>query len=252
MASVHASFAHRPLFDWQHDFRTSADAEVRYRAIQAIAALGGEEESLNWLRQGLDDGDSAIRASAARQLLPRAGAGQRLEQEQIWASIRIRWEQLLSDDDPDVRFESARGLLRLDPACQAATITLLMLLDDDETQPPMLAAILRALTEVTPADVAVAPRWPRYLEHPQAEVREQAARALGTWGRQSVELATNLILLLDDEEPFVREEAARSFGHLGVSSSEILAALTMAADDEDELVATVAKASLSQLQGASR
>jgi HEAT repeat protein len=161
--------------------------------------------------------------------------------------VIARWGALLDDVDPDVRFESASGLIQINPANKTGIAVLASFLDDLETQPVMLAAILKAYRQIDPAALNSSPSWTRLLQHEQAVVREETARTLGHWGSRSANVAAELLPLLDDEEPFVREEAAKSLERIGVSTPEILAALQAAAGDEDEIVAGTAQQAMQQL-----
>lgn len=240
-------FDEKPLAAWCEQFRSSPAAEERYRALQAIVALAGVEDAIGWLTPGLLDAEASIRAGAARWLASQAELSPRPGSDAAWQTIRSRWQALLADDDPDVRFEAARGLILLDAEGNDAACKLSELLHDDETQPVMLAAILELYRRIEPSAVAP-PAWSRFLQHEQSAVREAAARALGPWAAGSEQLARDLLPLLDDEDPFVREEAARALGVIGVSSAEILAALSASVSDEDDVVAAAARAALQRLQ----
>jgi HEAT repeat protein len=242
-------FAEKPLDAWREQFGSSPDVEERYRALQAIAVLASAEQAIGWLTPGLSDAEASIRAGAARWLATQAGASPRAGGESEWQTIRGRWQTLLADDDPDVRFEAARGLILGKAEGRDSVRVLSDLLHDDQTQPVMLAAILNLFRQIPAGEVR--PAWSRFLSHEQSAVREAAARALGSWGAGSAESASALLPLLDDEDPFVREEAAQSLGVIGVSSAEILAALASAANDEDDVVAAAARASRQRLQGGS-
>lgn len=230
-------------------FHSAAGFEDRYRALLAVIRLATADQCVAVLRRGLDDADSVVRAGAARWLGMQAAASPRPGSNDDWTGIAARWQDLLTDADPDVRFESARGLVQLDPADLAAATGLAEFLHDLETPPPMLAATLKTFTQIRPHPSITAPPWSRFLLQEHAGVREAAAQALATWGAGSAELAGELLPLLDDEEPFVREEAARTLGVLGVTTPEILLALESAAQDEDEVAAQAARASLSRLRG---
>jgi HEAT repeat protein len=237
-------FTEKPLTAWCELLRSSPDAEERYRALQAITVLADPAESVHWLRSGLDDLDSAVRAGAARWLASRVELTPRPGSAEDWNRIAERWAQLLSDDDPDVRFESARGVMQIDPANAAAVRVLAELLSDPETQPAMVAAILKVYRTIDRKNAIPTPEWLRWLRHDQSALREEAVRTLAHWGAGSPNLAQDLVPLLDDEDPFVREEAAKSLGAIGVSSPDIIAAWETATSDDDEIVAAAATASL--------
>jgi HEAT repeat protein len=241
-------FAEKPLAAWLELFRSSPNAEERYRALQAVASLAKPDESIGWLQMGLDDADSAVRAGSARLLASRIELTPRPASAEEWKSVAERWAPLLNDDDPDVRFESACGLVELDPANTSAATVLAELLVDAETQPAMLAAILKTYRVIDPQALKSTPPWTRLLQHEQSIVREEAARTLGHWGSASSNLVQELVPQLEDEEPFVREEAAKALGAIGIAAPNIMAALETATTDEDEIVAETAKASLQKLR----
>lgn len=237
------------LAAWLTQFRSSPQFEDRYRALQAVIRQLPAEQAVTVVRHGLDDDDSVVRAGSARWLATQASQTPRPGDEDIWTSIAARWLTLLEDPDPDVRFESARGLIPLNTGHPSAAATLSELLEDDDAQPMMLAAVLQLFSSIRPDAGIPVPAWTRFLHHEQSAVREAAARSLGCWGTGSLELARELALLLDDEEPFVREEAARSLGTMQISSPEVIAALATAANDDDAFVAEAARQSLQLLRG---
>lgn len=241
-------FSERPLPEWTELFRSSLNAEERYRALQAITTLADPAEAIRFVKDGLNDSDSAVRAGVARWLASRAESQTWPGSEAEWTSIAARWMQLLGDDDPDVCFESARGLVQLNPADIAAANVLARLLDDLDTQPAMLPAILKAYRAIDRAASLPDPPWNRLLHHEQAAVREETIRTLASRSAGSASVAEQLLPLLDDEEPFVREEAAKALGTIRVASPSIIAALQSATSDDDEVVATAARSSLQQLK----
>lgn len=249
MSNPKSPFAGRPLSAWLQVLSTGSDAEERYRALQAVIALGREDEVVGLIRQGLDDADSAVRAGAARWLARSAEKSSRPGAPDDWKSIQSVWEKLLKDDDPDVRFESARGLLALTPDHAAALAVVLEFLRDPETQPVMQVSILKTLSQAGMRLSADSAPWLPLLQAGQAEVRETAARTVGHCGVAAAgEFSSALIALLNDEEPFVREEAARALGNSPTAPEEMLTALEAAANDEDTLVAEAAQASLTALR----
>jgi len=249
MSHFKSPFADRPLSAWLQILSTASDAEERYRALQAVIALGREDEVAGLIRQALDDADSAVRAGASRWLARCAEKSSRPGAPDDWKSIQFVWEKLLKDDDPDVRFESARGLLALGADHAAALAVVLEFLRDPETQPVMQVSILKALSHAGVRLSADSAPWLPLLQGGQAEVREAAARTVGHCGIAAAgEFSSALMALLNDEEPFVREEAARALGHSPIATGEMLTALEEAAKDEDTLVAEAAQVSLAALR----
>jgi HEAT repeat protein len=244
MSTPDRRFADRSLAEWRELFQTSPDPDERYRALQAIVALSDPAASFPILLRAIQDADSALRAGAARRLAQWAALSEIPGTNQDWTAVLLRWRELLRDDDPDVRFESAAGILALEPRDSAALHVVIDLLRDPETQPAMLAAILKIVARGdVPADIP----WPQLLHHDQAEVREAAARAAGGVAQNAAEFARSLAELLDDEEPFVREEAAVALGRLGISSDAVKASLQTACRDDDPVVADAARRTLDLL-----
>jgi len=63
------------------------------------------------------------------------------------------------------------------------------------------------------------------LAHPDAEVREQAARALSLIGPKATAAVPELIKLLDDDAEPVRRQAARALGQIGPAAKSAVPAL---------------------------
>jgi HEAT repeat protein len=240
-------FATRSLAEWQELFRASPRPDERYLALQAIVALSSADAAIGWLLRALDDADSGVQAGAARRLAQWAVAAQRPGTDDEWTAVERRWTELLTHDDPDVRFEAAQGIMQRAPDDAAARTVLLEFLNDADTQPAMLAAILRSLIRGSATPPAGVVPWGSLLHHAQPDVREQAIRAVVAWGQGAPHLAAELITLLDDEEPFVREEAAAALGDLGIHTDAVRSALEGAAEDEDPLVAEAARRALQRL-----
>jgi hypothetical protein len=72
---------------------------------------------------------------------------------------------------------------------------------------------------------AAVPSLIEALNHPDPEVREQAARALSLIGPKSVAAVPELIKLLDDESEPVRRQAARALGQVGPAAKAAIPAL---------------------------
>jgi HEAT repeat protein len=166
----------------------------------------------------------------------------------VWSQAASHVAALLTDEDPDVRFESARSLGSIDPGITAARNVLVTMLNDEETQPLMLSIVVAALGErhdLQSADVIE--RLKVLLSHPQAEVRESVSAVVSP-GSIAEQLIDPLVAALDDDEPIVRENAATALGNSGDDGSRIQEALSIAERDEDEGVAEAARAALSKLR----
>lgn len=246
MAQFVSPFANRSLSAWIESLQQATSADERYRALLAINAIGQAADAVTWCRHALRDQDSAVRALAAKQLgdLKRRHPAGILPGAEVGTELSSR----LVDEDPDVRFEAARSLGQISPQFVAAREVLLNLLDDEGTQPLMIAAVVSALGERTDLDVpAMISRFRSLLGHAQAEVRENTSSAVSKFSAIAAGLTAELIIALDDEEPLVRENAAIALGNSGASSSEVLSSLATATRDEDEGVAAAAQAAQAKL-----
>jgi HEAT repeat protein len=246
MPGIVSSFANHSLSEWTEDLQHATSAENRYRALLAVSSLGSLAESVRWSRHSLQDTDSGVRALAAKQLGESKTRDTPTSIE--WTAIAGELATLLRDDDPDVRFETARSLGRIDPNHSTAREVLLSLLDDDGIQPLMIAAVVSALRERSDVDTAVLVlRYRSWLTHERAEVRESVAAAVSSWDARAAAMVEELVVALDDEEPLVREHAAMALGRARVASEKVFAALREAASDEDEGVAAAAETALRSL-----
>ncbi|HEY4259290.1 MAG TPA: HEAT repeat domain-containing protein [Schlesneria sp.] len=244
-------FASRPLEEWISELQNAISADDRYRALLAITSLGSTQQLLSSCASSLDDTDSGVRALAAKQLRD-LKLREKSESDvggEAWTAIGAKLQTLLGDDDPDVRFESARTLTHVTPRDAASRDLLLALLDDEETQPLILAVVVTAIGErIDLPPESLRSRFQRLLGHPQAEVRENASAVVSRWGTAAAPLVLELITALDDDEPIVRENAAIALGNCGAKSEAVLKALEVAVTDEDEGVAEAARAACQKLQ----
>jgi HEAT repeat protein len=249
MAPFVSPFAKRPLTEWVDQLQRSSSSEDRYRALLAVNALAAPTDVARWCRHSLADADPSLRALAAKQL------GELKHRHESDAKLTVAWPDVvadlllrLSDADFDVRFEAARALGRIDASQESPRTVLETLLDDEATQPLMLAAVVSAIAERSESlsESRVA-RYRILLSHDLAEVRESVAAAIAAVGAGAREFVAELLVALDDDEPIVRENAARALGHAGVESPEIIAELNKTTADEDEGVAAAAREAIGVL-----
>lgn len=236
-------FSNLPLSHWIAQFLQADSPEDRLRGLQAIGLLGDTDEVKRMATQGLSDADSTIRALAAKLL------GGCLSPDSEADSKIV---SLLDDEDPDTRFEAARALIRRKSAYQAkSTQALFSFLDEVETQPLMVAAILNALAEAESLQESDFSRLLKHLqtrlEDERAEVREALACVLARWPALCGPIIDQLLPLLDDSEPIVREKIAIALGQAGNAEPQVLESLRTATADDDTEVARVAQEALQRL-----
>ncbi len=244
MPPIPKPFASQSISDWMTQLQKDDSPEQRLRALQAIGLLGSPDEIAQWATHALRDSDSTIRALAAKLI-----GGLR---RPVPAEPETLILSLLQDSDPDTRFESARALLRTrSNRSDAVTPILFAFLDEEETQPLMVAAILNTFVEAEsipgPVVSELIPRLLRFIEHDRAEVREANSAVFAKWPALCESCTDHLLPLLDDSEPVVREQIALAFGKSGINSEKIREGLRIASQDEDTEVARVAAEALQRL-----
>ncbi len=244
MPPIPRPFSQQSVSDWMNQFQQAKTAEDRLVALQAIGALCPPADALPWTLLALRDPDETIRALGAKLAGNVAAADSKQTEPQLLS--------LLNDSDPDVRFESARALIRQKSAqAHLAVPVLLTFLDEDETHALMVAAVLNSLVdaEITAqaANDDLGPRIVRLLDHDRAEVREAVSQVFAKWPHLATACIDRLLPLLDDSEPVVREKIAYTLGHAGVANDDVTSALRTASQDEDTEVARVAAEALQAL-----
>ena len=244
MPPIPKPFAGQSISDWITQLQNDDSPEQRLRALQAIGLLGASDEITRWAAHALRDNDSTIRAIAAKLI-----GGLRVPVSDETATLIA---SLLQDSDPDTRFESARALLRTKSSrSDLAAPILVAILDEEETQPLMLAAILNTFVEAEgipdQVESELLPRLLRFLDHDRAEVREANSAVFAKWPTLCESCTDQLLPLLDDSEPVVREQIALAFGQSRINSENVREGLRIASQDEDTEVARVATEALQRL-----
>lgn len=220
----------------------SPDPELRYQALAALWSQQPTPDGAASCLTALQDVDSAVKAAAARFLGVSIDRNEPLESLAPTAIERLL--TLLGDDDPDVRFECSRTLVKLGCVDAPILAALTDLFDDSDAHPALIAAIAELFSQF-PADRALAPqRLVAALMHPAADVRTAAARSLAAFPETAASAQPRLIELLDDEDPYMREAAAVALGACPALDAATLLALKTACDDEDDVVAQTATAAL--------
>lgn len=247
MSNLQTPFSNRPLSDWISQLQQASDPEQRLNALQAIGLLAAPADQMRWAGASLGDSDATVRALAAKSL----GSVQSPLSEEMERQL----VSLLTDNDPDVRFESARALIRRKSVQAGQSVAVLLaFLDEAETHALMIAAVINSLLafelDAETANAQLRPRLLKWLDHDRAEVREAVSTAFAKWPEMASSCRDRLLPLLDDSEPVVREKIAETFGLAGIASEEIRSALKVASEDEDAEVARVATEALHKLGGA--
>lgn len=245
MPKLPLPFSDRTPEEWIAFLQEAKSADDRLRALQAISVRCNRDQIVASSQQAIRDPDPAVKALAAKLL--------GLNAETISADAQAQLTSLLTDDDPDVRFEAARTIVRRPSAAASQALpVLLAFLDEPETDSLMLAATLNtiAASELTTEFVheQLQPRMNRFLEHDRGEVREATSLIYARWPEIAKTDPERLVASLDDVEPVVREKIAFTLGEIGVATETIQSALQTASEDEDTEVAQVATTALQRLR----
>ena len=242
MGKISQPYSERSLEEWISSLTSAASGEERLRALQAIGFLSSTEQLGQFASQALADSDPMVRALAAK-LLSRDGIVPGQE-------TLNRLNSQLDDEDPDLRFESARTLLK-NQGSENAVRVITAFLSQQETHPLLLAAIINALaqSQITEgqANQFVAPSLQHLLTHEKGDVREAIASLFVKWPELVRAHRAEMLTLLDDEEPVVRERIAVALGQSGLHDDELKNALQVATKDEDPEVARVATEALARM-----
>ena len=243
MSKVPHPFSRLSVSEWITQLETG-NSDERFQALQAIGALATPDEIARSATMALADADPTLRALAAKTL----GIHPDCHSEDTETKLLF----LLDDSDPDVRFEVSRALIRWKSTHHLRIVpVLLQFLDEPETDPLMVAAVVTALTTADLSskvvDSFLKSRLLTRLDHDRAEVREAVAVAFAQWPETASGSIDQLIPLLDDSEPVVREKIAFTIGKAATRNEHVIAALQVASKDEDSEVARVANEALQHL-----
>ena len=104
------------------------EPDIRSAALRSIASRTDGQTGRQIVEQGLRDGDSTVRSSAART----AGV---LELQGVWTDLR----NLLTDQNPDVRLNALRALSRINEANASILPEIDTLREDPESRVRRLA-----------------------------------------------------------------------------------------------------------------
>jgi HEAT repeat protein len=182
---------------------THDDAAIRALAARKLAdfAFWEDEVTIPALAQALKDPDPVVRAFCVQALGRRHGVAQ---------DHRPAIISLLKDRDPKVRKEAAIALGNMSYDAKAKPKTVF--------DPSAVAPLIEALGDS------------------DAEVRANAAAALGRRDAVAASAVESLIGLLKDKDADVRLQAAIAFMNLGDCAGEAKASLIKAVHDKDQKV----------------
>lgn len=141
-----------------------------------------------------------------------------LPQETVDA-IATALTEALSSPDAEVRAAAAESLGRIEPLPPAAVSALVAALDDSDpyVQEEAISAVSRAARNGQLESAQVSPAMIRLLRHEDADVRAEAAEALGRLGSADGAIVESLTGALDDQDEDVREEAMESLGRIAAT-----------------------------------
>jgi HEAT repeat protein len=210
------------------------DENVRLRAADALVSIGPSPEWLAPLQTLLAHEAGSVRAAAARVVAAMGPAAADAVDSLVAA---------LEPPDEAVAAEVAQALGRIGPLARPGAPALVVI----AARPG--AARLRAIEALglIRAEAAVTPLCGA-LADSSAEVRWQAARALGRIGAASSGCADALLRGLQDASADVRMAAVRALPRIGVERGRLAAALEKLKDDPDGDVRTEVARALRRLR----
>jgi predicted NACHT family NTPase len=211
-----------------------------YRLEEYQAALGEKEAVITAMLLRLEDGNKAVRASAA-QAWGRLGNAS----ETVISALLLR----LQDEDFAVRFYAVHTLGNLGNTSEAAINALLLGLEDEDNS--VRASAASALGNLGNTSEAVINALLLGLEDEDNSVRASAASALGNLENASEAVINALLLGLEDEDNSVRFLAAQALVNLGNASEAVINALLLCLEHWDEEVGSDAAEALGSLGNAS-
>ena len=188
---------------WLVEAARDADADIRFRALQAIdTPLAIHPEAVPILIAGLDDPSSSVQ-SLAILLVGSAGPEAR--------AAAPRLVEMTKDERPHVRLEAARALRRVNPAAEATyrPIFLAFLTDPDPTHYTDRTSFAAELADQGPAarDEAIQALRSMLTDAPRQGSRQQAIQCLGRIGSPARAALPDLARVLGDDDDL----AARCF-----------------------------------------
>ena len=197
---------------------------IRARCAWAIGILQiSNPETLNALREAIDDADGNVRRRVAGALI-------RLGRPAI-AQIEIsRWCELLNDNSPFTRAHAARALGILGESAQDALPALLQKRHDQEAN--VRTAIAEAFGKIAIPQAAVLEALETSLYDKDDAVRATAAKALGAFGESASHAVEALRRSLREGHKWVKIASAEALGLIGKAAQSALPDLATALQDD--------------------
>jgi HEAT repeat protein len=180
---------------------------------------------------------------------------------------------LMESDDRVLRIQAVAKLSDLGPAAGKAASALVEVLTDEELDPwpkvalqaigaaavpPLIKALEDPSRRKSATDILVRigpdaiPSLIDALFHPDPEVRERAAYALGEVGSSIEEVIAALSRALDDDDKYVRWRAVQALGKMGPAAGAAIPQLINALRDPEPLVRAEAASALGLIGPAAR
>lgn len=210
------------------------DENVRLRAADALVVIGPTAASLPQLIRMLEGEAAPVRAVAARVVAAMGPAGRDAVPSLTAA---------LGEPDDVTRTAAAVALAQIGPEARTAVPALLAVMaapGDARFRAVEAVGLIR-----DPRAVAA---LCRALGDSNADMRWQAARALGRVGPPARSCAPALLRALDDASSDVRMAAVRALPRLGVPRDQLLPALDRLRKDPNDEVRTEAAQAMKKLE----
>jgi HEAT repeat protein len=193
------------------------DDNVRLRAADALVAVGPSPGWLPELGRMLEQDPPPVRAAAARVVAAMGPAGKDAVASLV-AALQL--------PAVEVRMAACQALGRIGPEARAGVPALIGVMNDPGDARVRAAEALGLIR-----DASAAPALCGALADAQADLRWQAARALGRIGEGARACADALLTALGDPSADVRMAAVRALPRIGVERARLEPALEALRDD---------------------